>query len=252
MTDENAFSITGEGRTGRWVVTCDHASNHVPAWVNGGDLGVPAADMCRHIAYDIGAAGVALALGEVLDAPVLCSHFSRLVIDPNRGLDDPTLIMKIYDGTIIPANHPLDAAQRAARIERLYRPYHTAYEKLLAQREQPIIVAIHSFTPQLKGRRPRPWQVGVLHANDRRLADPLINALNNLMCLCVGRNQPYNGHLVGDSIDSHALRAGHLNALIEIRNDLIADAPAQKEWADKLKLALCIAQNPDKKEGHNG
>jgi predicted N-formylglutamate amidohydrolase len=102
-----AFVVEGEDRPGRWLVTCDHASNRVPDWVNGGDLGIAGADMARHIAWDVGAAGLARALAERLDSPAILSDFSRLVIDPNRGEDDPTLVMRLYDGTIIPANRHL-------------------------------------------------------------------------------------------------------------------------------------------------
>ncbi|MEY4697461.1 MAG: hypothetical protein RIT14_1889, partial [Pseudomonadota bacterium] len=112
-----AFEIIGEDRAGRWLVTCDHASNMVPAWIGGGDLGIAAADMGRHIAWDVGAAGLAVALADRLGSPALLSRFSRLVIDPNRGEDDPTLVMKLYDGTIIPANRHAGAAEVEARLE---------------------------------------------------------------------------------------------------------------------------------------
>ncbi len=110
------------------------------------------ADMARHIAYDVGAAGLARALGAALDSPVICSDFSRLVIDPNRGEDDPTLVMKLYDGTIIPANRHVDAAEIERRLDTLYRPYHAAYAELAARQPDTVILAIHSFTPCLKGR----------------------------------------------------------------------------------------------------
>ena len=122
MMTETAFRITGETRPGRWVVTCDHASNRVPADIGGGCLGIATEDMQRHIAFDPGAAGLALALGAALDSPVICSDFSRLVIDPNRGEDDPTLVMRLYDGTVIPANRHADAAEVSRRMQALYRP----------------------------------------------------------------------------------------------------------------------------------
>jgi predicted N-formylglutamate amidohydrolase len=151
-----AFQIDGEDRPGRWLVTCDHASNRVPDWVAGGDLGIPAEDMARHIAWDVGAAGLALRLGQLLDSPVILSDFSRLVIDPNRGEDDPTLVMRLYDGTIIPANRHAGPEEMERRLDRLYRPYHSAYARLAALRPDRVILAIHSFTPSLKGRAPRP------------------------------------------------------------------------------------------------
>lgn len=116
------FSLLGAERPSRWLVTCDHATNRVPDWVGGGDLGIAPEDMARHIAYDIGAAGLARELARRLDAPAILSDFSRLVIDPNRGEDDPTLLMRIYDGTVIPANRHAGPAERERRLERLYRP----------------------------------------------------------------------------------------------------------------------------------
>ncbi len=233
------FAIFGQDRPGRWLVTCDHASNRVPSDVGGGSLGIGPADMARHIAYDVGAAGLARALGEALDSPVICSDFSRLVIDPNRGEQDPTLVMKLYDGTIIPANRHIDAAEVERRLHTLYRPYHAAYAALAARRPDTVILAIHSFTPCLKGRPPRPWHVGVLYSHlDDRLSKPLILRLERESDLCIGDNEPYAGHLPGDAIDQHALQAGRHNTLIELRNDLIADSAAQRHWATRLAPIL--------------
>ncbi|PTE15243.1 N-formylglutamate amidohydrolase [Pseudogemmobacter blasticus] len=234
--------IEGEDRPGRWLVTCDHASNRVPDWVAGGDLGLPPADMARHIAWDPGAAGVARALGRLLDSPVICSDFSRLVIDPNRGEDDPTLVMRLYDGSIVPVNRRITPAEIDERLERLYRPYHAAYAGLAARRADTVILAIHSFTRCLNGRPPRPWQVGVLYSHlDERLSRPLIARLQAQPDLCVGDNEPYSGHLPGDAIDRHALVPGRLNTLIEVRNDLIATAEGQQEWAARLAPVLAAA-----------
>jgi predicted N-formylglutamate amidohydrolase len=233
------FAIFGKNRPGRWLVTCDHATNRVPSDVGGGSLGISAEDMARHIAYDVGAAGLARELGEALDSPVICSDFSRLVIDPNRGEDDPTLVMKLYDGTIIPANRHVDAQETERRLETLYRPYHTAYAELAARRPDTVILAIHSFTPCLKGRPPRPWHVGVLYSHlDARLSKPLIARLEQESDLCIGDNEPYAGHLPGDAIDQHALQAGRHNTLIELRNDLISDSVSQRNWAVRLAPIL--------------
>jgi predicted N-formylglutamate amidohydrolase len=238
----SAYEIIGEARPGRWLVTCDHASNLVPESINGGDLGISAADMCRHIAWDVGAAGLALKLGAALDSPVILSRFSRLVIDPNRGEEDPTLVMRLYDGTIIPANRHADAAEVERRLALLYRPYHDAYARLAARRADTVILAVHSFTPQLNGRAPRPWHVGVLHSPlDERLSRALLNRLAAEAALCVGDNEPYNGHLPGDAVDRHALQAGRHNTLIELRNDLIGDAAAQALWAARLAPLLVQA-----------
>ncbi|WP_095590263.1 N-formylglutamate amidohydrolase [Actibacterium ureilyticum] len=232
------FEILGADRGSRWVVTCDHATNHVPDFVHDGTLGLPDHDMNRHIAYDVGAAGVTRRLAELLDAPAILSHFSRLVIDPNRGEDDPTLLMRLYDGSIIPANRHADATEREMRLDRCHRPYHAAVADLLAQRDDPILLPIHSFTPQLQGRPKRPWHIGILHGEDQRLARPLIDRLRQEPDLCVGQNEPYGGHLPGDSVDRHAIRTGRHNVLIELRNDLIEEQAEQNAWAARLAPIL--------------
>jgi predicted N-formylglutamate amidohydrolase len=238
MTEHPAYRITGATRPARWLLTVDHATNTVPDWVGGGSLGIAPEDMARHIAYDVGALGLAGRLAERLDAPMIASDFSRLVIDPNRGEDDPTLVMKLYDGTIIPANRGVDAAEVEHRLTRLYRPYHGALADLAGRRSDTVICAIHSFTPCLRGRAPRPWQAGVLYSHlDERLAKPLIARLQ-AEGLCVGDNEPYSGHLPGDSIDRHALVPGRPNVLIELRNDLIAQEDGQIAWADRLAPVL--------------
>jgi predicted N-formylglutamate amidohydrolase len=221
------------------LVTCDHASNRVPQDVAGGDLGIDPTDMARHIAYDVGAAGLAVALAERLNSPAILSDFSRLVIDANRGEDDPTLLMRLYDGTIIPANRSVDAIEVERRLAMFYRPYHTAYASMAARQDDTVIVAVHSFTPCLRGRLPRPWDVGVLYSHlDARLSVPLIEGLCALPGLCVGDNEPYAGHLPGDAIDRHALQHGRHNTLIELRNDLIGDAVTQTAWAARLAPVL--------------
>lgn len=237
MTD--AFHILGQDRPARWLVTCDHASNRVPPDVAGGDLGIAAEDMARHIAWDVGAAGLAAALGHALDAPVILSDFSRLVIDPNRGEDDPTLVMRLYDGTIIPANARVAAEEVERRLTRFHRPYHQALSRLASRRADTVILAVHSFTPCLKGRAPRPWHVGVLYSHlDERLSRPLIARLRGQADLCIGDNEPYSGHLPGDAIDRQALRSGRLNTLIEVRNDLISVEGDQIRWAQRLAPLL--------------
>ncbi|TYB80006.1 N-formylglutamate amidohydrolase [Maritimibacter fusiformis] len=232
------FHIIGVARRSRWLITADHATNTVPPDVNGGDLGLPPEDMDRHIAWDPGAAGIAIGLGELLDAPVVMSNFSRLVIDPNRGEDDPTLVMKLYDGTIVPANRHVDAAETARRLNAYYRPYHDAVARLAARQDDTVYVAVHTFTRQLRGRDPRPWHIGVLYGRDTRFALPLIRRLRDEPDLCVGENEPYGGHLEGDSVDRHAIKPGRVNVLIEVRNDLIRTDRQQRDWAERLAPIL--------------
>src|SRR6056297_484505 len=232
------YHIDGSDRPSRWLVTCDHATNAVPSFVNGGDLGLAPEHMARHIAYDAGALGLARALGKALDGPVISADFSRLVIDPNRGEDDPTLVMKLYDGTVIPANRHLDTTDRDMRLNTLYRPYHSALARLAARRADTIILSVHSFTRQFRGRPERPWHVGVLYATDTRLARPLLVRLRQESDLCIGDNEPYTGHLPGDAIARHALAYQRPNSLIEVRNDLISNDSDQIAWARRLAPLL--------------
>jgi len=235
---DRAYQILGPDLGAASVISCDHASNHVPKNVGGGTLGVPHADMNRHIGYDVGAAAVSRYLGESLNAPVILSNFSRLVIDPNRGEDDPTLIMQLYDGTLIPGNRHVSDDERHARLTSCYRPYHAALDRLLDARANPVLIAIHSFTPRLNGHANRPWHIGVLHNHDHALAPHLIARLRAEKDLCIGENEPYAGHLKGDSIDRHAIKRNIPNTLIEIRNDLIQTDSDQRAWARRLAPIL--------------
>ena len=229
----------GTDRTGRWLVTCDHATNHVPEWVSGGDLGLPVADMGRHIAYDIGAAGLASALAEALDSAAVYSNFSRLVIDPNRGEDDPTVLMKLYDGTIIPGNRDAGADEKARRLDQLHRPYHAAIADLMHPSR--VYCAVHSFTPQLRGRAPRPWDLALLYPpGAARLSHAVIDRCR-AQGWTVGDNEPYVGYLPGDAVDRHATAAGLPNLLIELRQDHIAEPAGQALWAERLAPILVQA-----------
>jgi predicted N-formylglutamate amidohydrolase len=224
---------------------CDHASNAVPPDI--GDLGLPAADMARHIAWDVGARGLTLALADQFEEPEVLSRFSRLVIDPNRGEDDPTLVMKLYDGSVIPGNRDAGPEEVSRRLTAHYRPYHdaitAALDAALAQGVEPRLISIHSFTPQLRGRAPRPWHVGVLWDRDDRVAGPLIARLRAEDELVVGDNEPYSGQLRGDCMFRHGTSRGLPHALIEVRNDLIADPKGQQAWA--ALLARCLADALD-------
>ncbi|PLS23098.1 N-formylglutamate amidohydrolase [Neptunicoccus cionae] len=228
------FVTSGENRPANIIILCDHAANTVPTEIAGGDLGLPAEDMNRHIAYDIGAAGVSEHLGRMLDAPVICSNFSRLVIDPNRGADDPTLLMRLYDGTLIPANRYADAEELEKRMALCHRPYHSEVARLVRQKDRPVLISVHSFTPQLRGRPPRPWEIGVLSNDDRRLSEHLLAELARDTSVTTGDNVPYTGYLTGDTMDQHALQNGLFHTLLELRQDLIATPEGQEKWASYL------------------
>lgn len=218
------------------LLVCDHASNRVPDFV--GDLGLPTSDLERHIAYDVGARGVTLGLAERLGARAILSRFSRLVIDPNRGANDPTLVMRLADGSIIPRNRHLSPEAVAERVTRLHAPYHAAIaaalDAIVAAGHRPAIVSMHSFTPQFRGRPWRPWHLGLLWDQDDRLVKPLFESLAREEGLVVGDNEPYTGQLKGDCMWTHGTRRNIPHALIEIRNDLIADPEDQAAWAQRL------------------
>ena len=233
-----------DGR-GPLVLLCDHATNRIPAEY--GRLGLPASELGRHIAYDIGAAPLTRALAARLQARAVLSGFSRLLIDPNRGLDDPTLVMRLSDGAVIPGNARIDEAERNRRIERFYRPYDRAVADTVAAVEaeglRPILFSIHSFTPFWKDR-PRPWHAGVLYGRDARLGVPLLALLRQDPALTVGDNEPYGGDLEGDILDRHALRRGRTHVLLELRQDLIADEAGVAGWTERLVpiLARLVAR----------
>lgn len=223
------------------LLLCDHASNAIPPEL--GDLGLDAADRSRHIAHDVGAKGLTQALSDLLEAPAILSGVSRLVIDTNRGEDDPTLVMRLYDGSVIPGNRHVDAVEIARRLDRYWRPYHAAVDGAIAsalrQGITPRLISVHSFTPQLRGRAPRPWHVGVLWDRDDRIARPLIARLSVEDELVIGDNEPYTGRLEGDCLHRHGTGRGLPHVLIEVRNDLIADRAGQEAWA--ALLARCLA-----------
>lgn len=250
MTSSAAVEEVNPAGRSRILLLCDHATPIVPPDVGGGDLGIPAEDMGRHIAYDIGARGLTLGLSALLDAPAILTRFSRLVIDPNRGEDDPTLVMKLYDGTIIPANRRVDGREVERRLAAWHRPYHRAIGARIAAMEAagraPALVAIHSFTPQLRGRSPRPWHVGVLWDRDGRIALPLMARLRDAGW-CVGDNEPYSGELEGDTMSQHGTGRGLPHVLIEVRQDLIGTEEGQRVWAERLAplLSDVIEETPD-------
>jgi predicted N-formylglutamate amidohydrolase len=242
MTENGFEAITGSGNI---LFLCDHASNALPEGV--GSLGLQPALFQTHIAWDIGAAVVTRALAQAYGAPALLGGWSRLLIDLNRGADDPTIVMKLSDGSIIPGNRDAGVDEVARRIAAYHAPYHAAITREL-DRMGPgaVLVSMHSFTPSWKGV-PRPWALGVLYDSDARLAAPLMARLEEAGFV-VGDNEPYHGALDGDTLNVHGIRRGLPHALIEMRQDLIATDAAALDFAEKLKpildMALCDMKNP--------
>lgn len=242
-------TIDGNDATGI-LLLCDHASNRLPPLY--GTLGLPASELERHIGYDIGAEAVTRALAARLGAPGLLTTFSRLLIDPNRGEDDPTLVMRLSDGAVVPGNARADAAERDLRIARFHRPYHDAIAAkvaaMAADGRAPLVIAIHSFTPVWRGW-PRPWHVGILWDADPRGALPFIAMLRRDDTLVVGDNEPYDGALKGDTLYRHATAHGYPHALVEIRQDLIADESGAAGWAERLAPIIeALRRDPETAE----
>ena len=222
------------------LLICDHASAVLPSSL--GTLGLDAPDLERHIAIDIGADPLTRRLADAFDAPAVLAGYSRLVIDCNRETADHTSIREISEGTIVPGNRNLSAADRAVRIDAVFRPYHAAIaerrELFSAAGKVPAVIAIHTFTPTFHGID-RPWHVGILSNRDRRIADPLIAALSKDGALTVGDNQPYSAlAFAGYTIEEHAMALGFPCAMIEIRQDLVSDDAGVARWADILQRTL--------------
>lgn len=240
--DPDPVGVERPGGTSPVLLIADHAGAAVPGALGG--LGLPADALSRHIAIDIGILGVGLHLARTLDATLIHQRYSRLVVDCNRQPGRADAMAAVSDGTVVPGNVALTDADRAARMAAIFAPYHARIaaeiEARLAAGRPPVLVALHSFTPHHGDHpAPRPWHVGVLWNRDPRLARALIAELEGEGGLEVGRNVPYG---VDDTVDYavpvHAEARGLLHAEIEIRQDLIADAPGQANWAARLARVM--------------
>lgn len=229
------FNAGGEAPV---LVLCDHAGRLIP---DGIDLGIDDATLARHIGWDIGAADTSRHLAELLGAPAILDHCSRLVIDSNRRPGTASAIPPISDGCVVPGNVELPAERARARMREFWLPYHRAVAARLAafrrRRVVPAIVAIHSFTPSMAGLD-RPWQVGVLWRGDRRLAGPVLATLSR-GDLVVGDNEPYSGLAeFGYTIEFHGQRTGLPHVMLEVRQDEIDTAAGARRWAGIIAASL--------------
>ncbi|MGI9434489.1 MAG: N-formylglutamate amidohydrolase [Geminicoccaceae bacterium] len=222
------------------LILSDHSGRRIPSYL--GDLGLSEDERKRHIGWDIGAADMTRRLAVQLDAPAVLNHISRLVIDPNRHPGTATSVPTIADGTVIPGNEDIDDEELNRRIRLSFIPYHRAISQQIARLRRrigtPVIISMHSFTPAMQ-RAWRPWDVGVLWAEDDRLAKPVLESLRDDETLCVGDNQPYSGdHPESYSLLFHAKRPGFPNVAFEVRQDLIDTRERAEAWADRLSKVL--------------
>jgi len=238
-----AFRVQREHGSSPFLLTCDHAGARVPRRLD--SLGLSAMDLQRHIAWDIGAAEVATKLSARLDAFLILQTYSRLVIDCNRPPGSAQSIVPMSEATRIPGNESVSSAEILAREQEIFRPYHDRIRAELALRKaadrRTILVAMHSFTPSFHGRQ-RPWHAGLLYNRDRRLAEAVLRELRADPALVVGDNEPYAASDSTDyTIPVYGEQGGLLHVGIELRQDLLADAAGQDEWAERLAQALLEA-----------
>lgn len=236
-------SIYNTDGKSQFLLVADHAGNYIPRAF--GRLGLTEADCKRHIAWDIGIAGLAQLLADELDAILISQNYSRLVIDCNRPLEASTSIPVISEDTQIPGNAKLTNQNRGTRVGEIFQPYHARIKAELDRRHQAarptVLIALHSFTPVFEGVY-RPWHAGLLYNRDRRFACQLLTLLNADDDLLVGDNEPY---VVSDATDYtipvHGERHGLPHVLMEIRQDLIEEEIGQREWALRLGCLLLKA-----------
>lgn len=236
-----AFTVAHENGASPFLLTCDHAGNLIPRRL--GSLGLPRFELERHIAWDIGAAGVAWRVADDLDAFLILQTYSRLVIDCNRAPGTPSSIAQLSEFTEVPGNRNLAKEETAARAREIFQPYHqriaVELDARAKARRPTVLVAMHSFTPVFKGEA-RPWQVGVLYNRDPRFGRIVLDLLRAEGGLCCGDNEPY---AISDETDYtipvHGERRGIPHVEIEIRQDVIADEAGQAAWAARLARLLC-------------
>jgi predicted N-formylglutamate amidohydrolase len=226
-----------------FLITCDHAGKRLPRAL--GNLGLPETELARHIAWDLGAAGVARALGRRLGAFAALQTYSRLVIDCNRPLHVPSSIAELSESTVIPGNQALAPSEAERRARDVFWPYHRAIANELVRREREsqktVLIAVHSFTPTFKGVS-RPWHAGVLYNRDARFAHALLALLRQDPTLTVGDNEPYAVSDLSDyGIVEYGERRGNLHVELELRQDLLSSEAEQTAWAERLALLLVAA-----------
>jgi len=231
--DPEPVIVHNSGARAPFLLVCDHAGRLIPRALAA--LGLDQAELDRHIAWDIGAASLALRLAGMTGAELYLQAYSRLVVDCNRSPENPGVAPEVSDGTAIPGNRALTKAALAARLDAIHTPYHAAIAAALDRRRAAatVLVSVHSFTPQMNGVS-RPWRVGVLHSHDSPVSDRMLELLQTESGLVIGDNEPYAMDGVDYTVPRHAKARGLDYLELEVRQDLIADADGQKRMAGLL------------------
>lgn len=241
--DPPPFSVHNEKGTASLLLLCDHASKAVPRAL--GNLGITDEELSRHIGWDIGGLEAVLELARVLDAPLVASGYSRLVIDCNRWPGGEGSIPEVSDGTPVPANRGLAQEQVEARAEACFWPYHREVDRhldrMMLDGRKVALLVVHSFTPRMNGFE-RPWHVGVLWNDDARLPESLLTELRRDPELTVGDNEPYSARASYEyTLNAHARKRALPHCSLEVRQDLIDTPDAARTWARRLAPAINIA-----------
>jgi predicted N-formylglutamate amidohydrolase len=234
--EQPAFSCVNGRLRSPLVIVCDHASNAVPRSLK--RLGLGTKTLRQHIAWDPGTADIGRYLSRNLRAPLVLANYSRLVVDLNRGEEHPDCMRDVSDHVSIPGNRRLSRQHKTMRLDEIYWPYHTEITRrldaVLARGEVPLLLSLHSFTPQMDGQH-RPWHIGVMWNRQRQLSRRLVAQLRrDNPALVIGENEPYS--LQGDAggkntIERHAESRGLPYLIVEFRQDLVSDRASAEQWA---------------------
>lgn len=238
--EPEAFEVVAGTPASRFVITCDHAGRRIPRAL--GSLGLPASELERHIAWDIGVEALGRRLARALDATLVVQRYSRLVVDCNRRPTRPDSMPKTSEDTLIPGNASITPEAAAERVQAIFEPYHARIRAELdargARGQATTLILLHSFTPVYRAVG-RPWHAGVLYLNDSRLARRVLASLRAEPGLVVGENEPYAASELTDyGIIEHGEARGLPHVELEVRQDLIADERGVEAWSERLARVL--------------
>ncbi|WP_415182335.1 N-formylglutamate amidohydrolase [Phaeovulum sp.] len=243
LDEPPAYGVVNPDGASPYVLLCEHASPRIPRGLD--NLGLADADRMRHIGWDIGAQALALGLSAALDAPLFVAQYSRLVVDCNRPLGNPSMMPEVSETTEVPGNRNLDEAARQARLDALFRPYHAAIARRLDARQvaglPTLVVGVHSFTPVYKGQS-RPWHAGILYDGAQAFGQSIIAELALDPALTIAANEPYRIDVDDYTVPIHGDARGLPAVLLEVRHDLIGSHSGVREWTRRLSAALRAAE----------